>query len=89
MSDQTTTASADTKTRTAFSATRALGYAALNAESPIVPFTFERREVRPDDVRMEILYTGVCHSDIHQAHNDWKNSTYPPVWQPTDGRCTG
>ena len=79
MSDQTTTVSADTKTRTAFSATKALGYAALDAESPIVPFTFERREVRPDDVQMEILYTGVCHSDIHQAHNDWKNSIYPMV----------
>ncbi len=69
----------DTSSRTQFSATKALGYAAHNAESPLVPWTFERRALRPGDVRIEILYTGVCHSDIHQARNDWGFSSYPMV----------
>ena len=69
----------DTPTRTQFSATKALGYAAQSADSPMAPWTFERRGLRPSDVQIEILYTGVCHSDIHQARNDWKGSTYPLV----------
>jgi uncharacterized zinc-type alcohol dehydrogenase-like protein len=43
------------------------------------PHRFERREPRPNDVVIEILYCGVCHSDLHQARNDWSNSKYPMV----------
>ena len=55
------------------------GYAAHDAHSPLVPFSFERREPGPHDVQIEILYAGICHSDVHQAHNDWSNSRYPMV----------
>ena len=43
------------------------------------PFTFERRNNGPHDVRIEILYCGVCHSDIHQVRNEWGGSKYPMV----------
>ena len=56
-----------------------LGYAAESADSALAPFRFERRDLRPDDVAIKILYCGVCHSDLHQARNDWNNSTYPMV----------
>ncbi|MDE1172438.1 MAG: NAD(P)-dependent alcohol dehydrogenase [Parvibaculaceae bacterium] len=55
------------------------GYAAHDAQSPLVPFTFERRDVGPHDVQIEILFSGICHSDLHQARNDWRNSLYPMV----------
>lgn len=55
------------------------GYAAQSPSTPLAPFSFERREPRPDDVVMEVLYCGVCHSDLHQARNDWGFSTYPIV----------
>jgi uncharacterized zinc-type alcohol dehydrogenase-like protein len=55
------------------------GYAVYSADSPLVPFDFERRAVGPHDVRIEILYAGICHSDLHQARNDWNNSRYPMV----------
>jgi uncharacterized zinc-type alcohol dehydrogenase-like protein len=55
------------------------GYAARNSESPLVPFEFERRNPGPRDVRIEILYAGICHSDLHQARGDWGNSIYPMV----------
>jgi uncharacterized zinc-type alcohol dehydrogenase-like protein len=54
-------------------------YAALNETSPLVPFQFERRDVRPDDVQVEILYCGVCHSDLHQARGEWGDKIYPMV----------
>jgi uncharacterized zinc-type alcohol dehydrogenase-like protein len=54
-------------------------YAALSATTPLVPFQFDRRELRPDDVHIEILYCGVCHSDLHQARNEWGNAMYPMV----------
>lgn len=57
----------------------ASGYAAVSASTPLGPFTFARRALRPDDVRIDILYCGVCHSDLHQARNDWKNSLFPMV----------
>ncbi len=43
------------------------------------PFTFERRTPGPHDFEIEILYCGICHSDLHQARNDWRNSLYPMV----------
>jgi uncharacterized zinc-type alcohol dehydrogenase-like protein len=58
---------------------KTLGYAAQSADSPLAPFTFERRALRPNDVAMEILYCGVCHTDLHMARNDWNWSTYPLV----------
>ncbi|EPP0955743.1 NAD(P)-dependent alcohol dehydrogenase [Cronobacter dublinensis] len=58
---------------------KVLGYAAQTAEAPLAPFEFTRRTPRPDDVVLEILYCGVCHSDLHQARNDWGFSRYPLV----------
>lgn len=59
--------------------TEVLGYAALSSETPLVPFKFERRTPREDDVVIQIEYCGVCHSDLHQAKNDWGFSAYPLV----------
>ena len=58
---------------------KTIGYAALSADAPLAPFAFERRELRPNDVAMEILYCGICHTDLHQARNDWGWSKYPLV----------
>lgn len=55
------------------------GYAAPAAGAPLAPWTFERRAPRANDVVMEILYCGICHSDLHMAHNDWGASRYPLV----------
>ena len=55
----------------------AIGYAAQTATTPLAPMTFNRRSPRPDDVAIEILYCGVCHSDIHQARNEWGIAVYP------------
>ncbi len=55
------------------------GYAAHDAQSPLVPFRFKRRDPGPHDVQIEILYSGICHSDLHQARNDWHNALYPMV----------
>ena len=55
------------------------GFAATDAEARLKPFDFERRSVRPDDVAMEVLFAGICHSDLHQARNDWGWSEYPIV----------
>ena len=57
----------------------AIGYAAKDSASPLAPFSFDRRALRPNDVAFEITHCGVCHSDLHQARNDWKNSLYPMV----------
>jgi alcohol dehydrogenase (NADP+) len=58
---------------------QAKGYAAQNAEIPLGPFSFNRREVGPTDVQIEILFCGVCHSDIHQVRNEWGGAMYPMV----------
>ncbi len=58
------------------------GYAAQSEKDALAPFRFERRDPRPDDVVIEILYCGVCHSDLHTARNDWASwfpTTYPVV----------
>jgi uncharacterized zinc-type alcohol dehydrogenase-like protein len=57
----------------------ARGYAATDASKPLVPFTFERREPGDDDIVIDIKYAGICHSDIHQARNEWGNSSFPMV----------
>jgi alcohol dehydrogenase (NADP+) len=55
------------------------GYAAFETNGILLPFDFDRREVGVDDVQIEILYCGVCHSDIHTIRSEWKSETYPIV----------
>jgi len=55
------------------------GYAAQNATSPLGAFSFQRREPGPHDVTIDILYCGVCHSDIHQVRDEWGGSIFPMV----------
>ena len=55
------------------------GYAVLEASKPLVPFNFDRRELRPNDVALEIQYAGICHSDIHQAREEWGPAIFPMV----------
>jgi uncharacterized zinc-type alcohol dehydrogenase-like protein len=60
----------------------ARAYAASSATSPLAPATIRRRVVQPRDVQIEVLYCGVCHSDLHQVRNEWKRfapTTYPCV----------
>ena len=54
-------------------------YGANSASTPIVPLTIERRDPKPHDVQLEILYCGVCHSDLHTARNEWGQTVYPCV----------
>ncbi len=56
-----------------------IGYAAHDPQKRLEPFKFERREPGAHDVQIEILFCGVCHSDLHQARNEWGNSTFPMV----------
>jgi uncharacterized zinc-type alcohol dehydrogenase-like protein len=55
------------------------GYAARSATTPLAPFTFERGATGPRDVRMDILFCGVCHSDLHTCRDEWGGTTYPVV----------
>lgn len=55
------------------------GYAAQGPSSRLEPFTFERRDPGPRDVLIEILYCGICHSDIHQARDEWGGAIFPMV----------
>ncbi|MBA9074766.1 putative zinc-type alcohol dehydrogenase-like protein [Flavobacterium gossypii] len=54
-------------------------YAAQDNQSPLAPWTFERREVGPHDVQFDIQYCGVCHSDLHQIKDDWFPGIFPMV----------
>jgi len=54
-------------------------YAALSKHTPLEPYSFERRDLRADDVHVHIRYCGVCHSDLHQARDEWGGSMYPMV----------
>jgi alcohol dehydrogenase (NADP+) len=54
-------------------------YAAQSASSPLAPFTIPRRAPGARDVEIDILFCGVCHSDLHQARDEWHNTTYPCV----------
>lgn len=58
---------------------KTIGYAAHNAQSNLEPFHFEHRALHENDVAIEILYSGICHSDLHQVHDDWGGSLYPMV----------
>src|SRR4051812_42254210 len=55
------------------------GYAAHAADDPLKPFSFKRRDPLPNDVQLDILFCGVCHSDLHMARNEWGGTTYPCV----------
>lgn len=55
------------------------GYAAPSAKAQLAPYQFERRDMRSDDVVIEILYCGICHSDLHSVNNDWGWSMFPIV----------
>ena len=55
------------------------GYAAKAAQEQLKPFSFERRDPTPNDVQIEILFCGVCHSDLHIARNEWGGTQYPCV----------
>ena len=54
-------------------------YAAMSSNTPLEVYNFERRAVGPDDVQIDILFCGVCHSDLHQVKNEWGGSQYPMV----------
>jgi uncharacterized zinc-type alcohol dehydrogenase-like protein len=53
------------------------GYAAKAADVPLASFNFDQRMLRPNDVAMQVLYCGICHTDLHQVRNDWRWSSYP------------
>ena len=55
------------------------GYAVQNASTPLAPWNFQRREVGSHDVQLDIIYCGVCHSDLHQIRGEWGNSIFPMV----------
>jgi uncharacterized zinc-type alcohol dehydrogenase-like protein len=54
-------------------------YAAYSATTPLAPFTFDRRDPGPHDVQIEILFCGVCHSDLHTVRSEWEGTVYPMV----------
>ena len=58
---------------------KTIGYAAHSADAHMVPYHFERRDLRPNDVAIEILFGGVCHSDLHTVNGDWGPQSYPLV----------
>jgi uncharacterized zinc-type alcohol dehydrogenase-like protein len=55
------------------------GYAAPSKSSPLAPFSFDRRDPDPTDIQIDILFCGVCHSDLHTARGEWGGTTYPCV----------
>jgi uncharacterized zinc-type alcohol dehydrogenase-like protein len=59
--------------------TTAHAFAAHAADAPLAPFSFERRDPQPDDVAIDILFCGVCHSDLHTVRGEWGGTLYPCV----------
>ncbi len=59
--------------------TTARGYAAQSATSPLAPFSFSRRDVGRNDISIQIRYCGICHSDVHQARDEWGGAIFPMV----------
>ncbi len=55
------------------------GFAAQDAKAALAPFSFERRDPGETDIEIEILFCGVCHSDLHQVRNEWSNTIFPCV----------
>lgn len=72
----TETATNKSKTHSTF---EAKSFAAQAADAPLSQFNIKRRKPTSEDVAIEILYCGVCHSDLHQARNEWHNTIYPVV----------
>ena len=58
---------------------QASGYAAQSAKAPLGPFSFQRRSPRENDVVIDIKFCGICHSDVHQARDEWGGSIFPMV----------
>ena len=58
---------------------KAKGYAVKSAKAPLEPFTFDRRDLLDQDVALDIYYAGICHSDIHQAREEWGPAIFPMV----------
>ena len=58
---------------------RTRGYAATGPSERLGPYEFDRRDLRAHDALVDIQYCGVCHSDIHQARDEWGGSTFPMV----------
>lgn len=58
---------------------KTVGYAAHSSDAHMVPYHFERRDLRENDVAIEILYSGICHSDLHTVNGDWGDQPYPLV----------
>ncbi|WP_282759817.1 NAD(P)-dependent alcohol dehydrogenase [Komagataeibacter saccharivorans] len=56
-----------------------VGYAATAADASLGPIALDRRDPGPEDVQIDIMYCGVCHSDLHQARNEWHNTIFPCV----------
>lgn len=56
-----------------------IGYAAQSATSPLDIVTFDTRDIRDHDVLIDILFCGICHSDLHMVKNEWKNTIYPII----------
>jgi len=59
--------------------TKTTAFAAPAAGKPLAPFTIDRREPGASDVEIDVLFCGVCHSDIHQARDEWTGATFPMV----------
>ena len=57
--------------------TKAIGYAANHSFSRLKPLEFDRAEPKANEVDIEVMFCGVCHSDIHQVKNEWSNTVYP------------
>src|SRR5471030_1491518 len=55
------------------------GYAAPALKKPLAPFKFERREPGEHDVLIDILFCGICHSDLHQVRDEWAGASFPMV----------
>ena len=75
----TATATAPVASSGATHAKPTRAYAAQSPESLLTPFSIERRALRPRDVQFDILFCGVCHSDLHMARNEWRQTIYPVV----------
>src|ERR1700722_20931800 len=77
------TISAPEETRSSTPSTYSVkSYSARSTTSPLAPDSIQRREPRPQDIQIEILYCGVCHSDLHQVRNEWVDfmpTVYPCV----------
>ena len=54
-------------------------YAAQTSKAPLAPITIDRRDIGPKDVAIDVLYCGVCHSDLHTARGEWPGILYPCV----------